>query len=124
MFEVESLSQLNNVLIEADDNNKLVVADLYASWCGPCKFIAPLIHKLDEEYNDRVTFVKVDIQNEKAESLTDYFNVQSIPTLLFLKGSETLETLTGAKSEKVYRDTIDFLLEKYLLTGIPKEKED
>jgi len=111
MLEISNLAELNTVLVNADEENKMVLVDLYATWCGPCKFIAPILHKLNDAYDTKVLFVKVDIS--KADDIANYYNIQSIPTILFLKGTEILHTDVGAKKEKYYVDKIEELLKNF-----------
>ncbi len=63
-------------------SNRPIVIDFYATWCAPCKKIAPSLEDLSIEYKDKVDFYKVDIQEE--DRLPIAFNVQSIPTLMFI----------------------------------------
>jgi thioredoxin 1 len=68
--------------------------DLSAEWCGPCKAIAPLIHKLASEYAGQIAFGTVDI--DKNPKIPTEFHVRSIPTLLLFKEGRVLGQLTGA----------------------------
>ncbi|MGD1852865.1 MAG: thioredoxin [Leptolyngbyaceae cyanobacterium] len=73
----------------------LVVMDCTASWCGPCKLVAPLMDQLAEEYGDRVSVVKLDIDANK--SVARRFSIKSIPAVLFFKQGEQVDTVIGAK---------------------------
>ena len=70
-----------------------VVIDFYATWCGPCKHIAPKFEELSKIYPS-VTFLKVDV-DESAE-LVDQFNVRAMPTFVFLKDGSVVKTIEGA----------------------------
>jgi thioredoxin 1 len=66
----------------------VVVVDFFATWCPPCRALAPLLDRLSEEYAGRVSFVKVD--TDECEDLAERYNVRTIPTLIAFKGgSET-----------------------------------
>ncbi len=71
-----------------------VIADFWAEWCGPCKRIAPVLDELAEEYAGRVKVVKVDVDQNQA--LAERFRIMSIPTLLFFKDGQVVETVIGA----------------------------
>lgn len=73
----------------------LVVMDCTASWCGPCKLVAPLMDQLADEYGDRVTVVKLDI--DKNKPVAKRFGIKSIPAVLFFKQGEQVDTVIGAK---------------------------
>jgi len=70
----------------------LLVIDFYATWCGPCKMLAPVLEEVAEKYPD-VTFVKVNVDEE--EDLARKFRISVIPTLVFVKNGEVLKTSTG-----------------------------
>lgn len=80
------------------DKDSLVVLDCYASWCGPCKSIAPFYSKLSERYTD-VHFLKANI--EKVDGISDEFEVTSMPTFIFLKNLTALEKFEGADQNKL-----------------------
>ena len=76
-------------------NQTLVVVDCTASWCGPCKLVAPLMDQLASEYGDQVTVAKLDIDNNKP--VAKRFGIKSIPAVLFFKQGEQVDTVIGAK---------------------------
>ncbi|MGD1919022.1 MAG: thioredoxin [Pleurocapsa sp.] len=77
---------------------KLVLVDYTATWCGPCKVIAPLIDRLATEYSDRVTIVKVDL-DQNQESAKKY-GIRSIPAVLVFKDGEIVEIVFGSSLTK------------------------
>ena len=86
-------------------DNKLVVADYTATWCGPCKVVAPLIDKLATEYSDRVTVVKIDIdQNPDAAKK---HGIRSIPAVLVFRDGEVVENTFGSKPYETYSNIIE-----------------
>lgn len=70
-----------------------VVIDFFATWCGPCKRIAPIFDQLDKK-NPSVTFLKVDV-DESAE-LVEYFGVNAMPTFIFIKDAKIVKRVEGA----------------------------
>lgn len=70
-----------------------VIIDFYATWCGPCKALSPLIEKLAEEYEGRVKVLKVDV--DKNEALAQAARIMSIPTLFFIDREGNIERRVG-----------------------------
>ncbi len=89
-------------------NTSLLVVDCTATWCGPCKVIAPFIDKLAENFGDRAEIRKIDIDTNKP--LAKQFGLKSIPAVLFFKQGELVETMIGVKTYEEFSATI----EKYL----------
>ncbi|MGP3702618.1 MAG: thioredoxin [Candidatus Bathyarchaeota archaeon] len=90
------------------DTHKLVVVDFWATWCPPCRIIAPIIDKLAKQYAGKVVFAKVDVdQNPKTASM---YNITAIPTLVFLKNGVEVERIIGALPESEVKQVIEKLL--------------
>lgn len=101
---IQDLSEFENLR----KNTSVLVVDCTATWCGPCRVIAPLIDKLTENYSDRAKIMKIDIDTNKP--LAKQFGLKSIPAVLFFKEGELAETLVGVKTYEDFSAT----LEKYL----------
>ncbi|MEA5476339.1 thioredoxin domain-containing protein [Pseudanabaena galeata UHCC 0370] len=86
----------------------LLVIDCTATWCGPCKVIAPFIDQLAANYSDRAQVMKLDIDANKP--LAKEFGLKSIPAVLFFKDGELVETMIGVKTYEEFSKTLD----KYL----------
>ena len=94
---------------EIVSNGKPTVIDFWATWCGPCKRMAPLVEQLAEQYADRVNIGKCDI--EEAEELAAQFGVTSIPTVVLLTASgEQTGRLVGLQSKAKLEEEIEKLL--------------
>ncbi len=85
-----------------------VLVDFYAPWCGPCKMIAPLVEEVAKEYAGKIKVVKVNV--DEAGDLAGQYGVMSIPTLIFFKGGQEQERLTGLQSKKELVEKLHVLL--------------
>lgn len=92
----------------ATDTSQLVVVDLWAPWCGPCRMVAPILERLAVQYAGRVKVVKVNVDDNPQTAMR--FDAQSIPTLVMLRDGGTVARFVGAQPEPVLRQRIDALL--------------
>lgn len=97
VHQVKSREELEAKLTEAGD--KLVVIDFYATWCGPCKRIAPVLEELAEQLKDKLVLLKVDV--DEAEALVNEYSIEVMPTFVFKRKGEHLDTFAGGNEAKL-----------------------
>jgi len=85
-----------------------VVVKFGATWCGPCKMIEPILHELEEQYTGKVKFLAVDIDST---TIAQKFNIRGVPTMLFFKGGEVVNTIVGAQTKGRLQLAVDSVLE-------------
>jgi len=88
--------------------DKPAIIDFYASWCGPCKVIAPILEELAAEYGDSIYIYKID--TEKEQELAAAFGIRSIPTLLFVPMNGQPQMAQGAMPKAQLKEAIDKVL--------------
>ena len=76
------------------ESEKLVIVDFWATWCGPCRMLSPLLDEVEEEMADKVTVVKVNVDD--ADEIAMRYRIMSIPTLLFFKDGQLVDKTVGA----------------------------
>lgn len=74
-----------------------IVLDFSATWCGPCKQLAPIIDELSNEYEGRIAVGKCDI--EEADDLTAEYGIRNVPTVIFIKNGQVVDKFVGSKSK-------------------------
>ena len=84
----------NNNFEELLQDSKLVIVDFWATWCGPCRMLSPILDELEEEMPDQITVVKVNVDD--ADTVAAQYRIMSIPTLLFVKNGEIVDKTVGA----------------------------
>lgn len=82
-----------------------VLVDYWAAWCGPCKAIAPILEEIAEQYADRVTVAKVNV--DENPEVAAKFGVRGIPTLMLFKDGQPTQTKVGALSKSQLQDFLD-----------------
>jgi thioredoxin 1 len=86
------------------NSDRPAMVDFWATWCGPCKIIAPHVEALADEFAGRAVIAKVDVDSNRQTAIK--FGIQSIPTLLFFKGGKVVDRVIGAVDKKVLRDKL------------------
>jgi len=101
--------QITNENFESLKNGNLpLVVDFWATWCGPCRMVAPIISELAEKYDGKIVVGKCDV--EENDDLAAEFGIRNIPTILFIKNGEVVDKLVGAVSKAVFEEKFQALV--------------
>ena len=91
VLAIENEAMFRSEVLESD---KPVLVDFFATWCGPCRMVSPIVDEIAEERADTLKVVKVDV--DEVPSVAAAYGVMSIPTLMVFRGGETVNTQVGA----------------------------
>ena len=87
------------------ESEKLVIVDFWATWCGPCRMLSPLLDEVEEEMADRIVVVKVNVDD--ADEIAMRYRIMSIPTLVFVKNGQMVDRTVGAMAKSTLIDRIN-----------------
>lgn len=90
------------------NGDKPLVVDFWATWCGPCRAIAPTIAELAEEYDGKIVVGKCDVEDN--DDIAMEYGIRNIPTILFFKNGELVDRLVGAQRKPALQAKFDSLL--------------
>jgi len=90
---------------EVLDSKVPVLVDFWAGWCGPCRMVAPVLEKLQKEYEGKMKIVKLDIDN--FSEISDKYNVQSIPNMVLFKDGIEVDRIIGLANENTFKIAFD-----------------
>jgi thioredoxin 1 len=93
---------------EVKQSKQPVLVDFGAEWCGPCRMLAPIVEGLASEYQGRLKVGTVDI--DKAQGIARNFGIMSVPTIIFFKGGEAVDKITGLQSKANLQKRIEAVL--------------
>ena len=102
--------ELNNDNFDAEviQSDVPVMVDFWATWCGPCRMIAPIVEELVGEYEGKMKIAKLDVDSNRDVAMK--FKIMSIPNVLFFKGGEVVDQIIGAVPKKQFTEKIDKLV--------------
>ena len=90
------------------NGQKPLVIDFWATWCGPCRMVAPIISEMAEKYDGKIVVGKCDV--EECEDLAAEFGIRNIPTVIFIKDGEIVDKLVGAAAKQKFEEKFEALL--------------
>ena len=99
---------INEKDFEEKTKNGLVLVDFFATWCGPCRMLSPILEEISEELGDKIKIYKIDV--DENEKLTRSFGIMSIPTMIFFKNGTQVQKQVGLLN----KDSIIDIIKKYL----------
>ena len=95
----------NTTFEELLQDSRLVIVDFWATWCGPCRMLSPLLDEVEEEMADKIVVVKVNVDD--ADEIAAQFRIMNIPTLLFLKNGQIVDKTVGAMPKSALIERIN-----------------
>ena len=90
------------------NGQKPLVIDFWATWCGPCRMVAPIISEMAEKYDGKIVVGKCDV--EESEELAAEFGIRNIPTVIFIKDGQIVDKLVGAAAKQKFEEKFEALL--------------
>ncbi|MCZ6756168.1 MAG: thioredoxin [Gemmatimonadetes bacterium] len=103
-----TVTQVTDGSFAAEVAEGLVLVDFWATWCGPCQIVAPILEDLAGEYAGKIKVAKLDVDSNPQTA--QKFNVRSIPSILFFKDGELVDTVVGAVPKDMLQGKIDALI--------------
>ncbi len=105
IIEVKGIQDFNQVLQQNKD--KLIIADFWAPWCGPCRMLAPVLEQISKEFWDKVLIVKANVDDPQNQMLAMQYQVSSIPHVEFIKGWMSVNRIIGAYPYEEFKKVVE-----------------
>jgi len=103
MAKIIDQTEFDNLVLKGEG---VVLVDFFATWCGPCKALAPVLEEVAEQLKDKASVYKVDI--DQTQTLAQQYRVMSVPTMKIFKNGEVVETIVGLQSKSVLLDKLNY----------------
>ena len=103
MAKIIDQTEFDNLVLKGEG---VVLVDFFATWCGPCKALAPVLEEVADQVKDKANIYKVDI--DQTQSLAQQYRVMSVPTMKIFKNGEVVETIVGLQSKGVLLDMLNY----------------
>ena len=103
MAKIIDQTEFDNLVLKGEG---VVLVDFFATWCGPCKALAPVLEEVADQVKDKANIYKVDI--DQTQSLAQQCRVMSVPTMKIFKNGEVVETIVGLQSKSVLLDKLNY----------------
>ena len=104
MVKYVNANQLEELL---QSSSQTVFCDFWASWCGPCRMLAPVFEEISDAYEDKAVFVKIDIDEEDSESAAVKYGITSIPNVIAFKGGKPVDSSLGFVPQQVLQAFVE-----------------
>lgn len=90
---------------EVLDSKEIVLVDFFATWCGPCQMLTPVIESIALEFKDKVKVIKIDV--DQSQDIATKYNVASIPTVILFKEGKIIDTIIGFRQKEDFINAIN-----------------
>ena len=89
------------------DSDKTIYCDFWASWCGPCRMLAPVFEEISDKYEGKAVFVKLDVDEGDSESAAIKYGITSIPNIIAFKGGKPVDNSLGFKPQAMLEEFVE-----------------
>ena len=89
------------------NSDKTVYCDFWATWCGPCRMLAPVFEEISDKYEDKAVFAKIDIDEEDSEAAAMKYGITSIPNIIAFKGGKPVDNSLGFKPQAMLEEFVE-----------------
>lgn len=93
---------------EIINNNKVVLADFFATWCGPCRMLAPILEEVSNQANGKYEIIKIDV--DESYELAKKFGIMSVPTMIIFQDGQEAEKIIGLRSQEDIKEVLNSYL--------------